>query len=739
MLNVIFNELKRLAQNRFIRLAVIVIIFMPLLYSFLYLYAFWDPYGKLDKLPVAVVNQDKSVLYDGKYKNFGDDIVKEMKNNHDFKWSFVNYDDGLNGLKGNKYYFMIVIPKDFSKNILSVNGNTVEKAHIQYMTNDKKNFLATQLGNKAVENLTQKISDTIRKSYIDTVFSNVKNMGDGLKQASLAEKQLSDGAKMLNDGVSKLNDGINKALVGTNQFKDGLYNLSIGANNASYGASNLSNGAQILSQKLDEVDKNSNLILNGMNNLKNGLNGVKDGLDSISNSINQLKSGSTAVTNGYDQIYQSLLSFLTELDSVSNGLNSIQTNLDSAVIALNNYVDKHPEAMSDANFKTAITVVSESNLGLKQIINGLETNKAKMDALNDSLKKLDSATNNLAIGYDKLNDGVSKLQSVVTQIISGGNNLSNGISQYANGISLLNQKMGDITSGLLKLNDGLNALKQGAFSLYNGSKDLNSGLVTVSNGSKQIQMNMEKLYKNQDILYKKLKDASDKIEVMGTGDEKKRMINEPIVLDTKRLNPVANYGIGFTPYFIPLSLWVGALILFFIIDIYDKNGYKDISKASIVLGKLLSLSILGIFQSMVSGFVLIEALKLPVNNLLYYYVINAVMSVVFVFIIGFFVMLLGMAGKFFAVVLLMLQLTSSGGVFPMELEPKFFNFLNPFFPMTYGTQALREAISGSNTGLITHDLFILACFGILFMLLSILLSGKIGDKNKIDEKLSAAN
>ncbi|MDI3311301.1 MAG: YhgE/Pip domain-containing protein [Thermoanaerobacterium sp.] len=739
MIGVIFNELKRLAQNRFIRLAVIVIIFMPLLYSFLYLYAFWDPYGKLDKLPVAVVNQDRSVAYDGKYKNFGNDIVKELKNNHDFKWNFVNYDDGLNGLKGNKYYFMIVIPKDFSKNILSVNGNDVEKAHIQYMTNDKKNFLATQLGNKAVENLMQKISNTIRKNYIDTVFSNVENMGNGLKQASLAERQLSDGAKMLNDGVSKLNDGINKALTGTNQLKDGLYNLSIGVNNASYGASNLSNGVQILSQKLNEVDKNSNLILNGMDSLKSGLNGVNQGLDAISNSIKQLKSGSTAVTNGYDQIGQNLSSFLTEFESVNSGLNDIQMNLDSAVVALNNYVNKHPEAMSDADFKTAITVVSESNSGLKQIINGLETNKAKMGVLNDSLKELDSATNNLAIGYDKLNSGVSQLQSVVTQILNGENNLSNGISNYTNGISMLNKKMSVVASGLLKLDDGLNALKQGAFSLYNGSTNLNSGLMTISSGSKQIQVNMEKLYENQAILYKKLNDASNKIEVMSTSDGKKDMINEPIILDTKRLNPVANYGIGFTPYFIPLSLWVGALILFFIIDIYDKNGYKDITNASIVIGKLLSLSILGIFQSIVSGFVLIEALKLPVNNLFYYYFINAVMSVVFVFIIGFFVMLFGMAGKFFAVVLLMLQLTSSGGVFPMELEPKFFNVLNPFFPMTYGTQALREAISGSNTGLITHDLFVLACFGILFMLLSILLSGKVGDKNKIDEKLNATN
>lgn len=736
MFKVVANELKRLAQNRFIRLAVIVIIFMPLLYSFLYLYAFWDPYGKLDKLPVAVVNQDKSVVYDGKNKSFGDDIVKELKDNHDFKWNFVNYDDGLNGLKGNKYYFMIVIPEDFSKNILSVDGNDIEKAHIQYITNDKKNFLATQLGNKAVENLTQKISDTIRKSYIDTVFANVKNMGNGLKQASDAERQLSDGTKKLNDGMAKLNDGIKSALVGSNQLKDGLYQMNSAAKSASNGASNLSNGASLLSQKLNEVNKNSDVILNGINSLNSGLNGIKEGLNTVKQSMDDLKNGSMAISNGYNQIGENLSSFLTAINSMGSGINSIESNLGSAQDAMNDYAKEHPEAMADENFKKAMLEVSQSNAGLKQIIDSYNSNKADIEKLNNSLEELNSATNNLESGYDKLSSGVSQLQSVASQLVNGGNNLRSGISEYTNGISLINQKMKEIADGLDEFNNGLNSLNQGANKLYNGSTDLNSGLSVIANGGDELQKNMQKLYDNQQLLYKKLDDASKKIEVLSISGKKRDMINDPIVLDTKRLNPVANYGIGFTPYFIPLSLWVGALILFFIVDIYDRNGYKDISNASIVIGKLASLSILGIFQSIVSGFVLIEALKLPVNNLFYYYAINALMSVVFVFIIGFFVMLLGMAGKFLAVVLLMLQLTSSGGVFPMELEPKFFNVLNPYFPMTYGTQALREAISGSNYTLIINDLLILAGFGILFMLLSILLSEKVGDTNKIDEKLS---
>ncbi|SNX53444.1 YhgE/Pip domain-containing protein [Thermoanaerobacterium sp. RBIITD] len=733
---VVANEIKRLIQNRFIRLAVIVIVFMPLLYSFLYLYAFWDPYGKLDKLPIAVVNQDKDVIYNGKSANFGVDIIKELKKSKDFKWSFVSYSNGIDGLKGNKYYFMIVIPENFTKNILSVDSSNIKKAHIQYITNDKKNFLATQLGNKAIENITQKISNTIRKGYIDTVFTNIKDMGNGLRLASDAENELSLGTEKINDGMKKLNNGIESALIGSNQLRDGLYNIKNGTQNAANGASNLYNGAGLLSEKLDEVSKSSYLLTNGISDLNKGLNGVNQGLNTIKQSIDNLKNGVATVSEGYNQIGGKISSFSNNVVTMGNGISSITSALNNAQIAMNDYAKKHPDAMNDTDFKQAILEISQSNIGLKQISTNLNNNMPDITKLNNSLAELNKATGDIKNGFDKLSSGISQLQLVSSQLKDGGNNLNEGFSQYSGGIALINQKMKEVSGGLGELNSGLKSLDDGTQKLYYGAIKLNDGLATLSNGGNNLKDNMQKLNDSQQLLSKKLNDASNKIDLTSINDKKSNMINEPIVLDTRRLNPVANYGIGFAPYFIPLSLWVGALILFFLIDIFDRRGYAKESNASIIMGKFISLCILGILQSIVSSFVLIEVLKLPVNNLFYYYLINALMSAVFVAIIGFFVMLFGMAGKFLAIVLLMLQLTSSGGVFPMELVPRFFNIINPYFPMTYGTQALREAISGTNYSLMLNDLLILAGFGIVFMLLSVLLAEKVGDSNIIDEKLS---
>ncbi|WP_256201376.1 YhgE/Pip domain-containing protein [Thermoanaerobacter thermocopriae] len=184
------KEIEKIIKSRFIRVAVIVVAFMPLLYSFLYLYAFWDPYSMLDKLPIAVVNEDRGGVYNGKQENFGNEIVQKLKNNKEFKWDFVDYKKGIDGVKGKKYYFMIMIPEDFTQNITSVDSSTPKKATIEYITNDKKNFLATQIGNKAIESLQTEIANSIRKGYIDALFKSVDELSSGLKEASEAENNL---------------------------------------------------------------------------------------------------------------------------------------------------------------------------------------------------------------------------------------------------------------------------------------------------------------------------------------------------------------------------------------------------------------------------------------------------------------------------------------------------------------------------------------------------------------------
>jgi len=732
--NVANLEIQRLVKNRFIRVAVIVISFMPLLYSFLYLYAFWDPYSKLDKLPVAVVNLDKDQQYDEKDVNYGNDIIKDLRTNTNFKWNFVDYKTGIEGLKGKKYYFMIVIPDDFTKNVISVDSNNPKKANIEYITNDKKNFLATQLGNKAIENLQQQIASSVRKGYIDSIFANVSDIGNGLETASEGENKLANGTKDIYDGIKKLDNGINSAANGSSQIKNGALNLQNGLGKALSGTTTLYNGADILSKKLIEASQQSNLLTTSMNSLLNGITGINQGLNNTVNGANKLKEGINSLVGGYNYVGENISSFTNSVAQTAGGLKQASTALNGAKSSLEDYVAKHPEAKNDPELQGAIVAITQSNAGINQINQGLGNSIPKIEQLNGALGELKSAAGSINNGIDSLTGGLTEMSQVSGKLAAGGNKLYSGLTQFAGGIGTAGEKLKEISQGLYSLNNGIMKLSDGSQKIYNGAGALSIGMSSLSEGSRKLEDGAKKLYDNQVLLAQKLNDASQKFSSSNVTAEKKDMINEPILLDTNRLNSVDNYGIGFAPYFIPLSLWVGALILFFLVDISDKEQYENISNVSIAFGKFISLSIVGILQSVVSSFVLIEALKLPVNNMFYYYLINAVMSVAFVAIIQLFVMLFGTAGKFFALVLLMLQLTSSGGTFPMELVPGFFNIISPYLPMTYGVEALREAISGWNINVILENILIIAGFGSLFLLFTILLAEK-AEKIEITKKL----
>jgi len=727
------KEIEKIIKSRFIRVAVIVVAFMPLLYSFLYLYAFWDPYSKLDKLPVAVVNEDKGGIYDGKQEKFGNEVVQKLKDNKEFKWDFVDYKDALDGLKGSKYYFIIRIPQDFTQNLISVDSPTPKKASIEYITNDKKNFLATQIGNKAIESLQTQIANSIRKGYIDSIFKSVDELGSGLKEASEAENKLATGTFKLYNGAQKLNSSINTALDGSKQIKDGALSLNNGISQALNGSEALYNGANLLSQKFSDAS-NTGALLNGMNSLQNGITGINQGLNDASNSVIKLKDGINSLVNGYNQVGQNVSSFAGSVSQLKSGLGQISTALDSAQVALKDYIAKHPEASSDPELQKALAIIAQANTGINNMNQNLNSGLTQVQQLNTVLAQLQQVSNTINNGMDSLASGLSYMSQASSQLVDGSNKLYSGVAQLSEGINTAGEKLKEISNGLYSLNNGIKSLSDGSSKLYNGANSLYNGMALLKDGTRQFADGAKSLYDNQRLLAQKLSDAAEKIDSSGITTAKKDMINEPIILDTRSLYPVKNYGIGFAPYFIPLSLWVGSLILFFLIDIFDKEKYEGMNNVSIQLGKFMSLALVGILQSVVSSFVLVEGLKLEVHNLFYYYLINAMMSITFIAIIQLFVMLFGIAGKFFAVVLLMLQLTSSGGTFPMELLPKFFNVINPYLPMTYGVAGLREAISGNNISAILHNISIIAVFGALFLLFTILLAEK-ADKMEITQRL----
>ena len=209
-LKIAWRDISGIFRNRFIRVSVTAIIIVPLLYSLLYLAAFWDPYSKLTSMHIAFVNMDKGGTMDGEDVNYGNDIVKKLKNNTQVGWSFVSYDEAKKGVKGDKYYAMFVVPENFSENLMSAKTGKPKQPKILYTSNDKKNFIASQINGKIELILKDEVEKNITEQYTEVTFDSLYEVKDGFKQAADGSKQLSDGIKTAKDGLTPVMDKLNE-------------------------------------------------------------------------------------------------------------------------------------------------------------------------------------------------------------------------------------------------------------------------------------------------------------------------------------------------------------------------------------------------------------------------------------------------------------------------------------------------------------------------------------------------
>ncbi|MBZ9609726.1 YhgE/Pip domain-containing protein [Clostridium estertheticum] len=898
-LKVAWRDISSIFKNRFIRVSVVAIIIVPLLYSLLYLDAFWDPYARIKDMPVAVVNQDRGSLKDGKKVNYGQDLVNNLKDKEAVGWRFVTKEQAEDGVKGKSYYAMFVIPEDFSQNALSSTKGKPEQATILYSANEKRNFLAAQINGKVLDQLKSELTKSMSKEYATAVFDSLYELKDGMKKAADGSKKLADGVvtakdgtHQLKDGTGKLKsnvpemmDGVGKLLVGSNTLTSKLGELKAqvptmvsGVNQLHGGADKLNNGLSQLNNGLSELnnqvpsmgtgvqklhggaDKLNNGLLelnkqvstmvtgvqqlndkyatemvpptkelrDGAATLASGLAGTKEGSTKLNDSSTKLNGGSKELSGGYDKMKDSMSDLSVGSAKVAGGVDGLVDNskkyqvaLQQANEKLESYFKDHPEAKDNANMQVVSATLTalnknatdENNVammnglqkgahgvaegskllkdgssdfvkgshdfaqgaeefskgagmfaektggaaggaakisrGLNHLYdgmngkfsNGLSELNGKMPALTGGVQELVAGSGALSGGISELNDkipaltgGVQKL-AVGSGALSGGSGaLSGGLAQFskkmpalADGTSKLNAGSAELTKGISTLNGKLPELKDGVNKLDDGTNKLDGGMTELAGGSKELNKKLADGHKD---LSSSLKNDS---KTMG------ETFSQPVVMDQKPINPVKTYGEGFTPYFIPLSLWVGALMMFFVIT--DKVD-ADIaaSPASVVAGKFLSYGAIGAMQAVLaSGAVMLLGLR-P-SNILLYFLFNIFLSNVFIAIIQCMVFLLGQAGRLISIVLLILQLTSCAGTFPIEVVPNLFKVLNPFMPFTYAVSGLREVISGIDYGVFTKDVIVLAAMLVVFLFISISMKGHADKVQKLiqDKRDEATN
>ncbi|HEL1655438.1 YhgE/Pip family protein [Streptococcus suis] len=811
------QKVKNIFKKPMTLVTIIGIACVPALYNISFLTSMWDPYGRLDQLPVAVVNQDQSASFQDKTLTIGDDMVDNMKESKSLDFHFVSEKDAEKGLEEGDYYMVITLPEDLSEKASSLLTNQPEPLTISYQTSKGHSFVASKMGESAMEKLKTSVSETITKTYTTAVFDSMREIQIGMVEAADGSQQLTNGASQLETGSQTLSSGLStlsssgqSLVTGANQLATGLVSYTDGVNQAATGSQTLSsglttytNGVASLASGAEQLNANSSQLIAGVGQLQSGASQVEQlvtGANQLQAGLEQLAS-STSLSSEQSSQIQALLTGLPQLQAAINQLNdslssigglavdtstlsslltemgaqaqglltAAQADKTASIEALqatatyqNLTADQQAELVGalqnspSTTMTAAQTILGQLSqlsqaLSSLQSLSGMATQMSQLQsavgqintAANQALPGATTAIENLSSGLSQVNtalnqqvlpgtqaltSGVSQLQ---TQLSSGASQLMSGVTAYTAGVAQLaaggaqlvanNSSIqsggGQLTSGLATLAANSNQLVSGSGQLASGSQQLIAGADQLASGGQTLTSGISSLRTGSETLTNSLSSASQQLSVVSVEDKNAQAVSQPVTLEHSDQDDVKTNGVGMAPYMVSVALMVAALSanVIFVKHIYNRS-YKnrwDWAKGKLLLnGTIASLAAVILYG--VLRLIGIEPAH-PMATLGLILLASWTFMALVTALVGW----NNRFGSFASLILLLLQLGSSAGTYPIELSPRFFQVIQPYLPMTYSVSGLRQTIS--MVGNSSHQVWMLSLFLIGFMGLGLLI------------------
>lgn len=708
-------ELKKILRHPMLLISTIAITFVPIMYAGMFIWSFWDPYGHLDRLPVAVVNNDKGAVLDGDHLKLGKELADNLKDSKDFDFHIVDNKNGLKELKNQKYYLLIEIPQNFSKNATTLMDDQPKKLELNYIPNEGANYLSSKIGDSAMKEIKASVSKEVTATYAEQMFNKIKEMGKGYSQASKGASSLYDGAKKLDSGSKSIKENLETLASKSIEFQNGV-------NSAASGSTDVANGATDLSNGLSQLKEGNNQLLKGVQSASKGSADLADGTKQLTSGLKDADNGAKSLVSNTDQIHEGAQALVDNLGALGNGASQTANGANQVhdgIIALKQQLEPLMASLPDQQKTVLQATLDQLEKGSGDVASGagkLDTSTGKLQAgastLADSVNKLNQEGNKplqngldtLLAGSQKLTDGANQLNAGQTQLLQGMTVFNQKLAEAGSGANALASGSDQLNAGIGQLADGANKIGDGTSKLADGSKDLNSGANKLTDGSKELK--------------KKLGDAADKSASVHSNQKTYDMMGNPVKVDKKEVNKVPNYGTGLAPYFLSLGLFVGALLLTIVFNVKNpvitpKNGFLMFTS------KFGVMAIVGIIQSLIAAAIAIGGIGLDVKSVPVFISTEIVTSLTYMALILCLTALLGDPGRFLAIIILILQLTSSAGTFPLELLPPALHPVHNVLPMTFSLNAFKAVISTGDFGTVWHNLGLMILYMIAFMVITI--------------------
>lgn len=711
------------------------ILLVPIIYAGMFIWAFWDPYDHTEHLPVAVVNLDAGAKLGGEPVNLGDDLVKELKKNKSFEWHFVSAEAAKQGMEKNRYYMTITIPSRFSEKTATVMENKPLRPTLYYEVNSGFNYISSMITDSGAQKIKNKLSKEITKTYTKNLFEKVDELTKGLKQAADGAGDLNDGAKKELDGLQALKANLEKLGGAGIQLQDGVRKLAEGAGDLTDGIQAVQDGTDVLYKKTKANTANIQNLADGAKTLADktvqlnkGLSAMAAGNQQAIDQLNgeALSEGLAQLSKGLEDEYEGLQKLndnmqpLNDLDRQLDGLNDWLNGASLLFTKIDQYNGTLNEAQKAqfAEIKALSDQLQAQMTGINGAVNQLEALQqlpAALEQLTDGEKALVNGFNDLNGNLQKLANGLTTLQQNLQQLPGATSQLADGAKQMADGTEALNQQWQALVQGIRQVHAGEQKLANGSLTLQQNLWTLEKSLAAYDNGTHQLGEGagqladgMKKIEDGTGQLSDHLRDAYGKTKAQHHSNSNENMFANPVQAK-KSSGAVDKYGQGFTPYFLSLGLFVGALLLTVIYDM-RKPYQKPKSGFSWGLGKYLFLMIVGLFQALIADAVILGPIGLHVDQPWLFIAFSLLTSWTFMAIVQFFVISLGDPGRFLVIIILVLQLTTTGGTYPVELLPKALYDFHKFLPMNYSIAGFRNLVAGGQNDLLFHNSLILSMF-----------------------------
>lgn len=650
---VYISDLKKITTNVVALSIVMGLCIIPSLYAWFNIMSNWDPYGEsaTSLMKISVYSEDEGMDMSGIQLTIGDMVTESLENNNTIDWTFTDSKaEALELIASGDCYAGIIIPKDFTKNMLSILSGNIVNPNIEYYENSKKNAIATKITGK----VKTTVQNEINTKLISTLTEIFANAGDYLSGNNI------DGADIVAGFESKLNQ------------------ISSTLDNYIY----MMNTFELLTESSSDAIDTTKLLFPGIDSM------ASSGAKSLGNLGDSAKISSNVADTGV-----SLLN--TGLDTINNKLNDLKDTVSSI---------KRESSLEPVSKGSDITDVLSSNV-LDTIANLLESRsqtvaeaKAQFDKLNKDIKQLtdDSSISDsdFANMKDTILSDISNCQEYITSVKSAINDeLAPELKGSLNDISASLAQAQTILSGVPgNFNDISKTLTEYQNILKSGSNDIE----TTINCLKDLQSNINRIITDiQDITssgkYQEFMNAiKDNPQIIVD------FISSPVQMNTVAIYEITNYGSAMAPFYTVLALWVGALILVALIHVKVKDneeleGVKPYQK---FFGRYLNFFVIGQVQTIITVMGDLFYVDIQCKHPIAFTLAAMMTSFVFTFLIYSLTVAFGNVGEAIAVIIMVIQVAGAGGTFPVEVLPSVYRALYKFMPFSYCMNALRECVAG---------------------------------------------